>query len=89
MKPHRPAELDHSLRLPSSGLLFVGEKGKLMAGYYGGNLFGRRRGDGSGQLRGFEGGLLLPEDKFRNFQPPAKTLPRCEKVDHYLECNMI
>jgi len=75
MKPHRPAELDISLRLPGSGLLFVGEKGKLLAGYSGGNPFGRHRG--------LEGGLLLPEDKFRDFKQPAKTLPRCN--DHYGE----
>ncbi len=85
MKPHRPDELDHRLRLPGSGLLFVGEKGKLLAGYYGGNLFRRRRDDGSGQLRGLEGGLLLPEEKFRDFRQPAKTITRCEEKDHYSE----
>ena len=85
MKPHRPDELDHTLRLPNSGLLFVGEKGKLLARYYGGNLFRRRLDDGSGRLRGLEGGLLLPEDKFRDFQQPPKTLKRCEEEDHYTE----
>ncbi len=76
MKPNRPAELDHSLRLPSSGLLFVGDKGKLMTGYGGGNPFGRRR-------RSIEGGLLLPEKKFRDFEQPPKTMRRCNS--HYTE----
>ncbi|MHC4545684.1 MAG: gfo/Idh/MocA family oxidoreductase, partial [Planctomycetota bacterium] len=76
MKPNRPAELDHSLRLPSSGLLFVGEKGKLMTGYGGGNPFGRSN-------RGLAGGLLLPEKKFRDFEQPPKTMPRCNS--HYTE----
>jgi predicted dehydrogenase len=76
MRPHRPAELDHKLRMPSSGLLFVGEIGKLMTGYGGGNPFGRRD-------RGLEGGLLLPEKKFRDFEQPAKAMQRCES--HYTE----
>lgn len=76
MKPHRPAELDHNLRLPSSGLLFVGDKGKLMTGYGGGNPFGRRS-------RGLEGGLLLPEKNFRDFEQPPKTMRRCNS--HYTE----
>ena len=76
MKPHRPVELDNSMRMPGSGLLFVGEKGKLMAGYGGGNPFGRSR-------RGLAGGLLLPEKKFRDFEQPAKTMRRCS--DHYRE----
>lgn len=75
MKPHRPGELDPSIQLPSSGLLFVGEQGKLIAGYSGGNPFGRSRG--------IEGGLLLPEKKFGDFQQPDKTMYRCN--DHYGE----
>ena len=74
MKPHRPAELDNSLTLPSSGLLFVGEYGKIMAAYSGGNPFKE-----NGRL--LEGGLLLPEDKFQDFEEPETTLPRTE--DHY------
>jgi len=72
MKPHRPRELDARLWMPHSGLLFVGEKGKLIANYYGGNPY---RG------RGRSGGLLLPEEKFRDVQDPPKTLPRVD--DHY------
>jgi hypothetical protein len=74
MKPARPVELDPTLRMPDTGLLFVGEKGKLMAGFSGGRFL-------SG--RGFEGGLLLPEERFRDFQPPPKTLRRVP--DHYGE----
>lgn len=45
-----------------------------MAGYGGGNPFGRR---------GLSGGLLLPEEKFRDFQQPPETLRRV--TEHYLE----
>ena len=76
MKPHRPRELDHHLTLPKSGLLFVGEKGKLIAGYSGGNPFGGKR-------RGLAGGLLLGEDRFGSFEQPARTMRRC--ADHYGE----
>jgi len=75
MKPHRPIELDPSLALPHRGLLFIGERGKLLATYEGGNPFPR---DGKpGSLRG---GLLLPGEKFRDAQDPPKTLPR---IDHH------
>jgi hypothetical protein len=36
-------------------------------------------------MRGLPGGLLLPESKFRDFQQPPKTLPRCERADHYTD----
>lgn len=36
MRPHRPVELDRSARMPTAGLLFVGEKGKLLSDYSGG-----------------------------------------------------
>ncbi len=74
MRPARPVELDPALRMPDTGLLFVGEKGKLMTGFSGGRFL-------SG--RGFDGGLLLPEERFRDFQPPPKTLRRVP--DHYGE----
>jgi predicted dehydrogenase len=74
MKPHRPVELDHAVRLPRSGLLFVGEKGKLLAGYSGGGVV---------PGRGLRGGLLLPEEKFRDVAEPPKRLQRVE--DHYGE----
>jgi hypothetical protein len=60
--------------MPSNGLLFVGEKGKLMAGFSGGRF---------GSKRGFDGGLLLPEEQFRDSQPPPKRLRRVP--DHYGE----
>ena len=65
MRPHRPSELDRNAHLPSSGLMFVGEEGKLIAGFGGGNPFGRRGG--------LAGGLLLPQKKFRDFKQPAKV----------------
>jgi predicted dehydrogenase len=74
LKPHRPRELDHAVKMPASGLLFVAEKGKLMAGYSGGRFLGNR---------GHAGGLLLPEDKFRDLPQPARTLRRVP--DHYRE----
>lgn len=76
MKPHRPAELDHGLALPPAGVLFVGEKGKLLTSYGGGYPFGPR-----GTPRG--GGLLLPEAEFEGFEQPAPSLRRVE--DHYRE----
>jgi predicted dehydrogenase len=36
MRPHRPLELDAKAPMPTSGLLFVGEKGKLLSDYSGG-----------------------------------------------------
>jgi predicted dehydrogenase len=65
IRPHRPLELDSRTPMPSSGLLFVGDKGKLMTGYSGGKA------------------RLLPESKFRDFQPPPKTLTR--SIGHYKE----
>jgi len=37
MKPHRSMELPPGTSLPVEGLLFIGENGKLLSGYYGGN----------------------------------------------------
>ena len=74
LKPHRPEDLDNSLDLPSAGLLFVGESGKIISEYSGGNPYKE-------QGRTLEGGLLLPEDKFQDFEEPQATLARTE--DHY------
>jgi hypothetical protein len=74
MRPPRPVELNRGIRMPTTGLLFVGEKGKLLSAYSGGSCSGRR---------GLAGGLLLPEEKFRDVQPPPKTLRRVD--DHYGE----
>ena len=65
LRPHRPMELDSATPMPVEGLLFVGEKGKLMANYSGGN------------------NRLLPHARFRDFQPPPKTLTR--SIGHYQE----
>jgi predicted dehydrogenase len=76
LKPQRPAELDHRLALPAAGVLFVGDNGKLVTSYGGGYPFGPL-----GTKR--TGGLLLPEEKFKDFAAPAPTLRRVE--DHYAE----
>jgi len=36
MRPHRPVELARDAKMPTSGILFIGDKGKLMSGYSGG-----------------------------------------------------
>jgi predicted dehydrogenase len=36
LKPFRPPEMASGDRMPASGVLYVGEKGKLLTGYYGG-----------------------------------------------------
>jgi predicted dehydrogenase len=77
MKPHRPHELDQNIEMPTTGLLFVGENGKLLTKFGGGNRFADRHG--------FSGGLLLPEQKFKNFDNPPKTLSRVEQDYHYIE----
>ena len=74
LRPPRPVELDRKVQMPRTGLLFVGDKGKLMVAFSGGRFL---RG------RGFNGGLLLPEEEFRDYQEPAKTLRRVP--DHYGE----
>jgi hypothetical protein len=65
MRPNRPMEMSSHTPMPKEGLLFIGEKGKMISGYYGGN------------------NVLLPEAKFRDFQPPAKSLTRT--IGHYKE----
>jgi len=75
VRPHRPRELDNSIDLPLNGVLFVGEKGKLIADFFGGNSYRRRRG--------LPGGLLLPEKEFRDFEQPEETMYRCDA--HYSE----
>ncbi len=65
IRPHRPLELPKNLQMPKAGLLFVGDKGKLLTPPYGGTP------------------LLLPEDRFRDFQPPPKSLRRT--TEHYKE----
>lgn len=38
IRPHRPRELDPKIPLPHEGLMFIGEKGKMLTGYYGGKV---------------------------------------------------
>lgn len=38
MRPHRPMELDPKVPMPPEGLLFIGTKGKMLTGYYGGKV---------------------------------------------------
>ena len=38
MRPHRPRELDSKTAMPREGLLFIGQKGKMLTGYYGGKV---------------------------------------------------
>jgi hypothetical protein len=73
--------------MPREGVLFVGDQGKLMSSYYGGNPFAPfgRPPSGGGPARGLPGGLLLRESRFKDFEQPAKTLPRCERADHYTD----
>ena len=54
----------------------MGENGKLITSYGGGYPFGPLG-------RKLSGGLLLPEDTFKDVQPPPPTLRRVE--DHYGE----
>ena len=67
MKPLCPEGISPDVFLRHSGLLFIGEKGMMITGYYG----------------TVKPVLLAPADKFRDFQPPPKTLPRVQ--DHYRE----
>ena len=86
IKPARPAELDRGIAMPNEGVLFIGDNGKLMSSYYGGNPFAPfGRPARAGAPSALPGGLLLPVSKFKDFPQPAKTLPRCEKPDHYTD----
>jgi hypothetical protein len=82
MRPHRPAELDHSIDMPPRGILFVGDEGKLLSSFNGGNRW-RMGAEQEPVVLGIDGGLLLPETKFANYQQPEPTLPRVK--GHYLE----
>jgi hypothetical protein len=86
MKPFRPPELDRDIPMPHEGVLFIGDNGKLITSYYGGNPFAPfGRPPAAGAPRALAGGLLLPASKFKDFQQPPKTLPRRERPDHYTE----
>ncbi len=60
--PERPEELTPGEKMGDggNGVLFIGDKGKLMCGIGGGSR------------------ILLPSSRFKDFVPPAKTIPRIE-----------
>ena len=66
--------LRHNIRTPT--IIIIGN-GKLITKYGGGNPYGNDRG--------FRGGLLLPEQKFKNFEEPPKTMSRVDIENHYIE----
>lgn len=74
LRPPRPLELDARIPMPATGVLFVGDHGKLMTAFTGGRFLGSR---------GVQGGLLLPEDRFHDLAEPPRTLERIP--DHYGE----
>ena len=87
LTPPRPESMPAEVPMPGSGIMFVGEKGVQISAFYGGNPwlpFGAKPSPGQ-QVRGLPGGWLLPESRFKDFEQPAATLPRCEKPDHYTE----
>ena len=87
LMPPRPESMPPEVPMPGSGIMFVGEKGVQISAFYGGNPwlpFGAQPRPGQ-QVRGLPGGWLLPESRFKDFQQPPATLPRCEKPDHYTE----
>jgi predicted dehydrogenase len=87
LTPPRPVSMPPEVAMPGSGIMFVGEKGVQISAYYGGNPwlpFGAQARPGQ-QVRGLPGGWLLPESRFKDFQQPEPSLPRCEKPDHYTE----
>jgi hypothetical protein len=87
LAPPRPPSMPADVAMPSSGIMFVGDKGVQISAFYGGNpwlTFGAQPRPGQ-VVRGLPGGYLLPESRFKDFQQPPPTLVRCEKPDHYLE----
>jgi predicted dehydrogenase len=65
--PERPDELEEERPLdPEDGILFVGDRGKLLVEGWGG-----------------ERPRLIPESRNREYQRPARTLPR--SIGHYAE----
>jgi hypothetical protein len=73
--------------MPGRGMMFVGEKGVQICAFYGGSpsLPDHVSPKPGQQIRGLEGGWLLPDKEFKDFKQPAPYLPRCERADHYTE----
>jgi predicted dehydrogenase len=73
LKPPRPADMDPKETLTAEGSYFVGDKGVLL-------IRGTAGGSGRQERKPH---VLLPEERFRDFAPPAKTIPRT--IGHYQE----
>jgi hypothetical protein len=73
--------------MPGRGLMFVGEKGVLVAAFYGGSPWvpDHILPAPDRKYQGLLGGQLLPESRFKDFKQPEPSLARCERVDHYTE----
>jgi hypothetical protein len=69
MKPFPPEGVPPDALMRRDGLLFVGEKRTMLTGY-------------SGSATPL---LLVPKEKYRDFQPPPKTMRRCDQANHYTE----
>ena len=87
LQPPRPLAMPASTGMPGRGMMFVGENGVQVSGFYGGSpSLPDHTGPRPGQtLKGLPGGWLLPEGRFKDFKQPAPSLPRCERADHYTE----
>jgi len=87
LTPPRPESMPADVAMPGSGIMFVGERGVQISAFYGGNPWAPfvAQPTPAQMVRGLPGGWLLPESRFKDFQQPAPTLPRCEKPDHYTE----
>jgi predicted dehydrogenase len=69
MMPPRPDELEPDEELDrEDGIIFVGEKGKMLVEGWGGRV-----------------PRLLPDSRMRDYQRPAKNLPRAYRNSHYQE----
>jgi len=72
MKPLPPEGVPPASLKRRDGILFVGEKGVMQTDFY-------------GSVRPV---LLAPKEKFKDFQPPPKSLRHCKQSDHYTEWTM-
>jgi hypothetical protein len=87
LQPPRPLSMRKEMGMPGRGLMFVGEKGVLVAAFYGGSPWvpDHILPAPDRKYQGLLGGQLLPESRFKDFKQPEPSLARCERVDHYTE----
>jgi hypothetical protein len=87
LQPPRPLAMPADMGMPGRGMMFVGDNGVQVSAFYGGSpsLPDHTTPRPGQQFRGFAGGWLLPESRFKNFKQPDPTLSRCERPDHYTE----